>query len=55
MSETKHEHMADMDKSRSCPYYVREKDFIRSFPRENIFLNRMLTSMTKNGGNLFRL
>ncbi len=37
MSETKHEHMADMDKSRSCPYYVREKDFIRLIPKGKHF------------------
>lgn len=37
MSETKHEHMADMNKSRSWPYYVRKEDFIRLIPKGKHF------------------
>ena len=37
MCETKYEHMADMNKSRSWPYYVRDKDCIRLIPKGKHF------------------
>lgn len=37
MSETKYEHMADMNKRPSWPYYVRKKDLIIFIPKGKHF------------------